>query len=494
MKFAEFRQLDGLAMAEAVAAKEVTAAELLEISIQRAEEVNPQLNGLILPLYEEGRKAAQTPQQGPFAGVPFLAKDYMQEMAGAPHYMGTKGLKRLNHIAEHDSEIVKRWRQAGLVIYGRTNTPELAIKGITEPEAWGATRNPWNTDHTPGGSSGGAAALVAAGVVPAAGANDGGGSIRIPAACCGLFGLKPGRGRTPWGPQFVEAMHGMAINHVVTRSVRDSAALLDATHGSEAGSLAKLAAPNPSFLAATQQDPGKLRIAFSTRSPIGTEVDAEAIKAVEKAAQLLTDLGHHVEEAEPAMDSEAMVRDWLRVWFANCAMAVEEARKAGLDGADDFEIDTQVIAAVGRDMGAVDYVQSYHRLQQYGIQWDTFLGGYDLWLTPTLAMPPAKIGSLATPAIQQKAAGLALKLKAGGIIRRTGMIETMSMENLKYTPFTQLANVTGVPSMSVPLHWCANGLPLGVQFTGTHGDEEKLFSLAAQLEQAAPWFNRVPLE
>lgn len=490
MNFNEYRQLDGLAMAAAVANKEVTASELLEIAIKRAEEVNPKLNGLILPLYEQARAAAKAPISGALAGVPMLAKDYFQEMAGAPHYMGNAGLKRINNIAAQDSELVKRWRKAGLVIFGRTSTPEFAIKGITEPDTWGATRNPWNVNHTPGGSSGGSAAMVAAGVVPFAGANDGGGSIRIPAACCGLFGLKPGRGRVPWGPGMQEAMHGMAINHVVTRSVRDSALLLDATQGDELGGLAKIAAPDGSYLYATQQATPSLRIAFSTKSPTGSVVDKEAIKAVEKTVNLLTDLGHHVEEAEPNIDGAAMMKDWLNLWFINCAVAVQNAKALG---ANEFEVDTLVMASVGGGMKALDYAQRYYQVQQYAYQWDLFMQQYDFWLTPSLGMQPAEIGAMATPAIEKMGAKLALALKAGSLIRHTGLLERMALENLKYTPFTQLANVLGVPGMSVPLHWCDTGLPLGVQFVGAHGDEGKLLNLAAQLEQAQPWFDKTPM-
>lgn len=494
MKFEEYRQLDGVAMAEAIVNKEVTASELLEIAIQRAEQVNPAINGLVIPWYEAARKEAEAGMTGPLAGVPMLAKDYLQEMAGAPHYMGNKGLKRINNIAEYDSELVRRWRKAGLIIFGRTSTPEFAIKGITEPEATGVTRNPWHLEHTPGGSSGGSAAMVAAGVVPVAGANDGGGSIRIPAAACGLFGLKPGRGRVPFGPTIVEAMHGMAINHVVTRSVRDSAMWLDITHGEEMGSLVKVEKPTTTYLEAVATPPSRLKIAYSVRSPIGTEVDNEAVKAVERTVKLLQDLGHIVEEAEPEIDSVAMMKDWLRMWFANCAVTVSEMRARGITGKNDFEVDTLIVAALGEAYKATDYVKAYIRLQQYGICWDVFMQQYDFWLTPTLAMPPAKIGAMATPPLQKKAAELALALKAAPIIKLSGLVERMALENLKYTPFTQLANITGVPAMSVPLHWCASGLPLGVQFTGAHGDEAKLLSLASQLEQAQPWFNRVPSE
>lgn len=491
MNFEEYRRLDGVAMAELVAKKEVSAQELLELAIARAETVDPALNGLVTPLYDTARQTAQRQLSGPLAGVPMLVKDYFQEMAGVPHYMGNQGLKTRGHVAEEDSELVKRWQEAGLVIFGRTSTPEFAIKGVTEPEATGITRNPWNLNHTPGGSSGGSASLVAAGVVPVAGANDGGGSIRIPAATCGLFGLKPGRGRVPWGPSMVEAMHGMAINHVVTRSVRDSALWLDVVQGEEAGSLVRLEKPEQSFLAATQANPGKLRIAISTQSPIGSEVHPEAIKAVEHTAKLLTDLGHVVEFAEPQINGEDMMREWLRMWFVNCAVTVEQVRALGVKD-NEFETDTLVMAAVGATMKGTDYVKGYYQVQQYGRQWDAFMQQYDMWLTPTLGMPPAEIGALSTPPLQKQAAALALKVRAGAVIRHSGLLERMAIENLKYTPFTQLANITGVPSMSVPLHWCDNGLPLGVQFTATHGDETKLLSLAAQLEQAQPWFERLP--
>ncbi len=491
MKFEEYRQLDGLALAKAVAEKQVTPAELLEVAIARANAVDPVLNAMVTPLYEEARKVAAQPLSGPLAGVPMLVKDYFQEMAGVPHYMGNLGLKNRQHRAEQDAELIKRWRQAGLVIFGRTSTPEFAIKGVTEPEATGITRNPWNLQHTPGGSSGGSAALVAAGVVPVAGANDGGGSIRIPAANCGLFGLKPGRGRVPWGPSMVEAMHGMAINHVVSRSVRDSAAWLDVSHGEELGSLVKLEKPETSFLAATETPPGKLKIAVSTQSPIGSEVHPEAVKAVENTIQLLEDLGHEVEEAAPAIDGEAMMQQWLRMWFVNCAVTVNQVRALGVSD-DEIEVDTRVMAAVGAGILGTDYVAGYYEIQGYGQQWDAFLQQYDVWLTPTLGMPPAEIGALSTPPLQQKAAALGLKVGAANVIRRSGLLERMAMENLKYTPFTQMANVLGVPAMSVPLHWCENGLPLGVHFMGGHGDEAKLLSLAAQLEVAQPWFERTP--
>ncbi|MCH8543592.1 MAG: amidase [Alcanivorax sp.] len=498
MNFDEYRKYDGLGLAALVARGDVTAEELLHLAISRTEQVNPALNALIHPLFEQARKRAAGPLSGPFAGVPMLAKDLFQEMAGAPYHMGCQGLKTADHRPTEDSELVRRWLAAGLVIFGRTNTPEFGAKGITEPDAYGASRNPWHTDHTPGGSSGGSAALVAAGAVPMAGANDGGGSIRIPAACCGLFGLKPGRGRTPWGPQFTEAMHGMAMNHAVTRSVRDSAALLDAVQGDEHGALFRLAPPERPYVEEVTRDPGQLRIAFTVRSPIDTAVDPEAVRAVRDAARLLESLGHIVVEAEPQIDMDQLTMDWLKLWFANCASTVDMVRKATGCGDEGFEPDTLVMAAFGRSIRGHEYVDICQRIQDYMRQLADFFQGHDFLMTPTLAMPPAKIGAMATPRWQQQGSKVILRLGASRLILKSGMLETMARENLKYTPFTQLANVTGVPAMSVPLHWCdaesGNGLPLGVQFVGNHGDEGKLLRLAAQLEQASPWFDRVPQE
>lgn len=493
MQLSEYLRLDAMAMAELVKRGDVSPLELLELAIQRTEAVNGELNALIHPLYDHARRQIADGLDGPLAGVPMLVKDLFQEMRDAPHHMGNRALKARNVNASYDSTLVARWKAGGLVPFGRTNTPEFGAKGITEPDAWGPSRNPWNTQHTPGGSSGGSAAMVAAGVVPLAGANDGGGSIRIPAACCGLFGLKPGRGRTPWGPAFTEAMHGIAVNHVVTRSVRDSALVLDLSHGREAGSLFDIAPPPRSYLSETQQDPGKLRIAFSTTSPLGTPVSPEAVAAVEHTVTLLRSLGHEVEEGMPAIDMRQMCLDWLYIWFAQCAAQVDKVRALTGCGKQEFEADTLAMAALGRAIPADQYALMQARWQDYMIALDHFLAKRDFWLSPTLAEPPLRIGQHDTPAAMKVVSRTLAALGAGKLIKLSGQLETQALANLAPVPFTQLANVTGVPAMSVPLHWCANGLPLGVQFTGTHGDEGKLLSLAAQLERAQPWLDRVAM-
>lgn len=493
MNFTEYRKQDGLGLAALVAKREVTPSELLETAIARADAVNPKLNAIIIPMHDIARARAKESLSGPFAGVPFLTKDLFQEYAGVRTAYGCKALKAANYTADVHSEITTRWLTAGTVIFGRTNTPEFGAKGITEPDAWGAARNPWNLDHTPGGSSGGSASAVAAGIVPMAGANDGGGSIRIPAGICGLFGIKPGRGRTPWGPSYGELMHGAAMNHILTRSVRDSAAMLDATHGPDLSSLFHITPPERPYLEEVTRDPGKLKIAFTTKSPIGTVVDPEAIKAVQDAAKLLESLGHHVEEAEPDINGMQLAQDFIVMWFANCAATVDEIKRQTGCGDSGFELDTLAMVAFGHASRASEYVAGYLRWNEYARKLAEFHQKYDLFMTPTMALPPARIGQIATPHWQHVAMKILLTLGLSRVILKSGMIEQMVKENLKWVPYTQIANLTGVPAMSVPLHWTANGLPLGVHFVASHGGEGLLFRLAAQLEKAKPWFDRVPV-
>lgn len=493
MKFEEYARHDGLGLAALVAGKQVTATELLECALARAGEVNPKLNAIIIPMHDIARARATENLEGPFAGVPFLTKDLFQEYQGVQTAYGCKGLKAANYKADAHAEITARWLRAGTVIFGRTNTPEFGAKGITEPEAWGATRNPWNPERIPGGSSGGSAAAVASGIVPMAGANDGGGSIRIPAAYCGLFGLKPGRGRTPWGPIYSEAMHGAAMNHILSRSVRDSAAMLDATHGSEPGSLCHLAPPERPYLEEVSRDPGKLKIGFSTRSPIGTDVHPEAIKAVADAANLLESMGHHVEEAAPQIDGMQLAKDFILMWFGHMAVDVQRIKRQTGCGDDGFELDMLAMAAFGRATRADEYLESHGRWSDYTRQLGEFHQKYDLLMTPVLAQPPPRIGEVATPAWQHVAMKILLALGLSRVILKSGMIEQMVRENLKWVPFTQLGNLTGVPAMSVPLHMTADGLPMGVHFVAPHGGEGLLFRLAGQLERAQPWPLIAPL-
>ncbi|WP_043114285.1 amidase [Solimonas soli] len=521
LSIADYARHDGLGLAELVRRREVTPLELLETAIAAAGKVNPQINAIVTPMHDIARARAAEPLAGPFAGVPFLAKDIFQEYAGVPASYGNRALKDARFAPQEHAEMIVRWLRAGVVVFGRTNVPEFGAKAITEAQAWGACRNPWNLAHTPGGSSGGAAAAVASGIVPIAGANDGGGSIRIPAAHCGLFGFKPGRGRTPMGPRYVERMHGAVIDHVLTRSVRDSAAMLDATHGPELGALFHIAPPERPYSDELSRDPGRLTIAYSTRSPIGTPVDAEAIQAVTQAARLLETLGHHVEEANPDIDGMQLGKDFITMWFATCAATFDDIKRRTGCGNDAFEIDTRAMAAFGRATRANAYVEGYMRWNDYARRLGEFHQRYDLYLTPTLAMPPARVGEIRTPDWQQAVLRVLLALHLEGLVLKTDIVEQMVEENLKWVPFTQLANLTGTPAMSVPLHWArcraANAkrpaaapdrgamdgsgearddggylLPLGVQLSATPGGEGLLFRVAAQLEQAQPWAQRRP--
>jgi amidase len=490
---ADYMQYDALGLAELVRRKEVSASELVDAAIARATAVNPQLNAIVIPMYEIARERARQVLAGPLAGVPFLIKDLFQDYAGVLATSGCSALRRAAHTPRVHSEIVRRWLDAGTVILGRTNTPEFGVKAVTEPDAWGPTRNPWNVAHSPGGSSGGSAAAVAAGIVPAAGAGDGGGSIRIPAAATGLFGLKPGRGRTPCGPGLDEMMHGAAVNHVISRSVRDSACLLDATCAPEAGVWFRTPAPELPYLTAAARDPQRLRIAFSARSPLGGDVDPAAVAAVEQTAKLLAELGHEVVPAEPSIDGVQLARDFLQVWCAQLSHHLDTAREVS-GSRNGFELDSLALEAVAKGRSASDYVAAYSRWNDYAFALGSFLAEYALFMTPTLALPPPLIGTGAMPP------WAALLLRVGmplGLARLIEFVpeavERVSFENVRNVPFTQLANLTGVPAMSVPLHQFGNGLPLGIHFMAAHGGESTLFSLAGQLERAAPWSQRRPV-
>ncbi|MCP9271833.1 amidase [Mycolicibacterium arenosum] len=486
MNFDEYRTYDATGLAKLVADKEVSAAELLALARERSAAVNPRINAIVRDV-----PAAPTDEvTGPFAGVPFLVKDLAQDYAGLPTSSGSRALMSLK-VAEH-ATVVQRWLDAGLVIFGKTNTPEFGAKGITEPEAWGPARNPWNLDRTPGGSSGGSAAAVAAGIVPCAGANDGGGSIRIPAACCGLVGLKPGRGLTPNGPVTAESMHGAAVQGVVSRTVRDTAAMLDVLAGGEPSGPFAPALPDAPFATAVGRDPGTLRIGVRVPSAITPHPDREAFAAVEATVQALTDLGHHVEELpEAPFDDAALAKEFLLTWFAYVAWEVADAKARTGAGDDKFERDTLIMAALGRATGSVDYVDAVQRRHEHTRRLSAFFESYDLLLTPTLATPPPRIGEFDLPVPLQRASDVLLKTRTTRLLGFTNVVDDMVDKNLGWVPYTQLANITGRPAISLPLHQTSAGVPLGVQFVAPLAGETLLIELASQLETALPWADRV---
>lgn len=490
MKLAEYLQYDALGLAKLVAKKEIQASELLEIALDRAEQTNPKLNAIIIPMHDHARQRTQAKLTGPFAGVPFLVKDLFQQYKGYPISFGCQGLKRAGHLAEENAEIVNRWENSGIVTFGRTNTPEFGIKGITEPDAWGACKNPWNLKHNSGGSSGGSASAVAAGIVPIAGASDGGGSIRIPASYCGLFGLKPSRGRTPWGPHTSEAMHGAAMQHILSKSVRDSAAMLDATHGPDYNSLFKIEAPQGLYLDAIQKPPKKLRIAYCTQSPIGTPVSQDAVQAIQQTVKLLQSLGHEVVEDRPAIDGMQLAKDFITTWFSQFAYLIAEIQTRLPEKSDNFELDSLALAAFGAKTSSVDYIRNLNNWGVYVTQMNHFFEKYDLYLIPATASVAPKNGEVKTPAWQKPILKTLLHAGKAHWLAQGKLVDRIVKENLKWVPFTQLANITGLPAMSVPLYWNKDNLPLGSQFIAPFAREDVLLQLAAQLEYAQPWWDQ----
>ncbi|MFR9728816.1 amidase [Saccharopolyspora sp. MS10] len=484
MEYAEYRGRDGTGLAELIRSGEVSAAEVLEAALRRADQVGPRLNAITRRLDERARERVRENPSGPLGGVPFLLKDLHQELAGVPSSCGSASLRDLPE--PQTAEVVRRWEAAGLVVFGRTNTPEFGGKAITEPDAFGPARNPWALDRTPGGSSGGSAAAVAAGVVPLAAASDGGGSIRIPAACCGLFGLKAGRGLVPAGPRRAEGFHGAAVDGVLSRTVRDGAAGLDALVGPCPAGPYAAAAPERPFAEEIGREPGTLRIGFSAASALG-DPHPEAVAAMTSAAELLAGLGHEVEEAPAPVDLGALSEDFLRSWSVKLAADLAEARGRTGAGPGEFELDTRLLAAVGRSTSGPEYVALLNSWHAHAVRLAEFHSRYDLLLTPTLASPPVRVGELTTPAPMRALGRLVLALRGGGLLRRSGVVDRIARENLRHVPYTQLANLTGRPAMSVPLHRTADGLPLGVQFVAPLAGEGLLFRLAAQLERAAPW-------
>jgi amidase len=405
--------------------------------------------------------------------VPFVIKDFVIAAKGQPTRAGSRLME--GFVPDHDSELMARYRRAGFVTFAKTSTPEFGFNGNCEAVAYGApTRNPWNAAHIAGGSSGGSAAAVAAGIVPVAHANDGGGSIRIPASCCGVFGLKPTRGRVPLGPDLGVSMAGLPAEHVVSRSVRDSAAALDATAGPDLGAPYWAAPPERPFLDEVGRPPGELRIAVTTDWGGAVLVHDDCRAAVADAAKLCRDLGHEVEEASPRFASEPFVEAWFVAMAAFMVVVVDGVSAAfgRKPGPDTLEHATLSAYEKGKRLTAVDLVRAEMFFNGFSREMAAFFARYDVLLTPTLATPPPRLGAL-----NQNEAGVdALDFLRKGLFA--------------FAPFCAAFNVTGQPAMSVPLYWNGAGLPVGVQFAARFGEEALLFRLAGQLEAARPWKER----
>ncbi len=493
--FKEYGEHDALGLAALVRAGAVSPVELLDAALACTAALNPQINAVIHLMEAPARAAiAAGLPDGPFRGVPFLLKDLIMAYGGEPMRAGSRLFR--DFIPPQDEELVRRHKAAGLVIFGKTNTPEFGMANVTEPELFGPTRNPWNLDHTPGGSSGGSAAAVAAGIVPAAGANDGGGSIRTPASNCGLVGLKPSRGRNPSGPQAPDLWWGFIGEHAVTRTVRDSAALLDATSGDYPGQLQKLPAPARPYLEETARDPGRLRIAFSLDRGLGTELHPENRLAMGRVTVELARLGHELEEVGLPLQAETFIENYAALVAAEATASIRLAeqltgRKAR---AADVELPTWLLGKMGGAMSGGDAAEAVYYMQAFARQWLAWSQGFDVLLTPTVGLPPLPIGAYRLGAGQRRALKLLTALPGRVLLRQRPKILEAFRPMFDAAPYTMIANVTGQPSMSLPLHWSADGLPMGLLFTARSGDEATLFRLAAQLEQALPWAaRRAPL-
>jgi amidase len=491
VRLPEYDHLDALGLGELVARRAVSPQELLEAALERADARDPALNAIVARYDDEARERAAGPlPPGPLAGVPFLLKDLATEWGGHPLTDGSRFTREV--VASDDSGVVRRLLAAGLVLFGQTSTPELGIKAVTEPEARGPCRNPWSLEHTPGGSSGGSAACVAARIVPAAHGNDGGGSLRIPASCCGAFALKASRGRVSWGPLHGPLLSGMATQGVLTRSVRDSAALLDVLAGACPGD--PYAAPPPArpFLSEVGAPPGRLRVAVTRRSLFARATHRDCAEAVERAALLLTELGHDVQEAHPDIAREPLIRAHLVAVAAQ--VAADLHRAAALVGrgprASELEPETATLAAAGRTLSAGALVCAEAEMHRAARAMAAFHASYDVLVTPTLAQPPQRIGALALGPAERAALRAAAALPVQRVF--DALFDAFAPRTFDVTGNTMLFNQTGQPAMSVPLHVSAEGLPVGVQVAARFGEEATLLRLAAQLEEARPWAGRLP--
>jgi amidase len=472
MGFADYVEYDGLGLAELIRRKEVSASEVLEAAIERVERHNPRLNAVVYKAYDEARAQAARPlAAAPFAGVPFLLKDLNLNVAGMPRTDGSFALR--DRVPTEDAELVKRQRAAGLVIFGKTNTPEFGITGTTEGRLFGPCRNPWNPDHIAGGSSGGAASAVASGMLPLAHASDGLGSIRIPASCCGLFGLKISRDRNPWYPEDVMRALPLSVHHCVSRSVRDSAALLDATGGAE--TRAPWAAPPKErlYLEEVGRPPTRLRVAFSSERPDGKPLHPEVKAALESTAKLVEALGHSVEERALPLNQALLYLALGPVSAANMAASVAEvAELLGRElREEELEPLTWSIVKRGRSVSGEQVMRGMRWLQKLVREAAALFDEFDVYLTPVTGTPPPRIGHI-DPLNPDPT--------------------ELNQRQAESFPFSPPFNMTGQPAMSVPLAWSGDGLPLGMQFAARYGDEGTLFRLAGQLEEARPWHQRRP--
>jgi amidase len=496
MNFQEYRKHDATALAELIKKKEVTPQELLDIAIKRAEEVNPKINAVVNKLYDLGKEQIKTlDPNATFSGVPFLLKDLGPELKGTIYTAGTRYLK--NYVSPQNSVVTDRILKSGLVIFGKTNIPEFGLTPFTESELHGPAHNPWNLNRTTGGSSGGSAAAVAAGIVPMASANDGGGSIRIPASCNGLVGLKPSRGRITMGPQFGEAWNGATHEGVVTRSVRDSALYYDLMSGGSPGDPYTIQHPERPYTEEIKTPTGKLKIGYSVEFPQGFDFkkDEENIEAIKSTVQLLKDLGHEVEEVKMPFTKEMLMETFTILIYGELSASLTELEK--IHGRKlspkDFEPQTWLLYQLGKSYSAHDYALGRLSWNNISRIMGEFHQKYDIFLTPTLGEKPFIIGSKQSPKFEDAGLRFLHKMGISHLLRYTAKVEETAARTFQWIPIVPMFNMTGQPSITLPLHWSKDNLPIGTLFTAAMGNEGVLFRLAAQLEKAKPWFDMVPV-
>ncbi|MGD2163220.1 MAG: amidase [Anaerolineales bacterium] len=493
MPLEEFIQKDAIGLAEWVRSGEVSPLELVEETIRRIEAVNPQVNAVIHKMYDQAReKATGVLPEGPFMGVPFLVKDMRAPFKGEPMWMGSRFLK--GYVPDYDYEVIRRYKQAGLITLGKTNVPEFGLTFFTEPELFGTTNNPWDLKRTAGGSSGGAAAAVSSRMVPAAHGSDGGGSVRVPAACCGVVGLLPSLGRTPVGPDRTDLWQGLIRESILTRSVRDTAALLDVVQGPDPGARYYPPSPERPYLEEVERDPGRLRIAFTATPFMGKKVHPEAERGLKETVELLEGLGHDLVEAAPTIDRLSISKAYFTVVIAELKAEIEhfEAMLDKQASSEEFELATWVGALLGSRLSAQDFLHAQHTLEMMSRNLGQFFENYDLLLTPGIAEPPVKSGSLQLRGLQAIMLSVLARLNAGRLIELFGGIDSAVEDMFDFTPYTHIFNISGQPAISLPLYWTRDELPLGMQFAAKYAQEAMLFRLAGQLEAAKPWADRLP--
>ncbi|PHP64805.1 6-aminohexanoate hydrolase [Zhengella mangrovi] len=487
----DYLRLDATGLADMVRRKEVTPGELLEAAIARTEAVNPQINAVAETFYDKARQDLATiPADAPFAGVPMAIKDLAVSLSGVPIHAGSAIGAR---TASEDATVIRNYRRAGFLPFITATTPEFGLRLVTETRRFGITRNPWNTGHVTGGSSGGSAALVASGAVPVAHASDGGGSIRVPSACTGLVGLKPSRGRVPLTPDASESWHGFTVQHALSRSVRDCAALLDIGSQHDAASPYQAPAPKGSFLAACAANPGSLTLAVYRQSPLGLEISAETMKALDTAVALARDLGHTVEEIDLPMVNRDFIADFARcVASAHAGIIRMEATRLGKPVLGDLERITRIMARFGEVQRAADMEAALQRLQAASRALLGQTARFDAVMMPIIAHPPLACGAMDATGADALTEALLDRLRLTFLLKMRPFLDQMLDKSLWFTHWPAIQNVTGQPSIALPVHVTDGGLPLGIQAAGRIGDEETLLALAAQMETASGWLDRRP--